>query len=159
MMWEEEPLLASDTFQAQIRSAAEADIYLGIFWSRIGSMLPDTLKRPDGSRYESGTAFELEQALAGHGASGHPEVLAYRKEGAPTMSLESREAVIEQLDQMKRLAEYLEHQFMEPDGSYRSAFHTFGSAEQFETAVTGHLRKLVERHTEGTDIPGALLSV
>ena len=159
MMWEEEPLLASDTFQAQIRSAAEADIYLGIFWSRIGSMLPDTLTRPDGSRYESGTAFELEQALAGHGASGHPEVLAYRKEGAPTMSLESREAVIEQLDQMKRLAEYLEHQFMEPDGSYRSAFHTFGSAEQFETAVTGHLRKLVERHIEGSDISGALLSV
>jgi hypothetical protein len=77
--------------------------------------------------------------------------LAYRKEGAPTMSLESPEAVIEQLDQMKRLAEYLEHQFMEADGSYRSAFHTFGSPEQFEAAVTTHLRKLVERHIERTD--------
>jgi CheY-like chemotaxis protein len=158
MMWEEEPLLASDTFQAQIRSAAEADIYLGIFWSRIGSMLPETLKRPDGSRYESGTAFELEQALVGHGDTGHPDVLVYRKDGAPTMSLESPEAVIEQLDQMKRLADYLEHQFMEADGSYRSAFHTFGSPEQFETAVTGHLRKLVERHIEDSDVSGALLT-
>ena len=151
MLWEEEPLLASDTFQAQIRSTAEAHVYVGIFWSRIGSMLPETMTRSDGSRYESGTVYELEEALAGHGTTGRPDVLVYRKEGAPTMSLELPEVVLEQLDQMKRLADYLEQQFMEADGSYRSAFHTFGSLDQFETAVAAHLRKLVERHIEAAD--------
>jgi hypothetical protein len=73
-------------------------------------------------------------------------VLVYRKQGAPTMSLESRDAVLELLDQMNRLAEYLEGQLMGDDGTHRSAFHTLGSLDQFEELVAAHVRKLVERH-------------
>src|SRR5210317_1714875 len=57
ILWEEEPLLASDTFQAQIHPPRETEIYIGILWSRIGSPLPDTIIRPDGTIYDSGTAF------------------------------------------------------------------------------------------------------
>ena len=97
ILWEEEPLLASETFQAQIHPPSETDIYLGILWSRIGSQLPETITRSDGSRYDSGTAFEFEDALTGFQATGRPDMLVYRKTGAPEMSLADREAVLERL--------------------------------------------------------------
>lgn len=148
ILWEEEPLLASETFQAQIHPPSETDIYLGILWSRIGSQLPETITRADGSRYDSGTAFEFEDALAGFQATGKPDMLVYRKTGAPEMSLADHEAVLERLDQMNSLQSYIDRHFRGEDGSYIAAFHTFDDAEQFETMLYTHLRKLVEKQVQ-----------
>ena len=63
MLWGQESLLASSTFQTQIDPPEEVDILLGILWPRIGSPLPKNLMRDDGTRYESGTAIEQESAL------------------------------------------------------------------------------------------------
>ena len=145
IMWEEEPLLASDTFQAQIHPPRETEIYLGILWSRIGSPLPDSIRREDGSVYESGTAFEFEDALAGHRANGKPEMLLYIKGGAPEVSLADREDVLARLREIERLDAYREKVLIGEDGSYVAAFHTFDQAEQFEKMVEMHLRKLVQK--------------
>ena len=145
VLWEEEPLLVSDTFQAQIHPPRETEIYLGIVWSRIGSPLPDTIRRPDGSLYESGSVFEFEDALEGMRAAGRPEMLLYRKTGAPEVSLADRATVIERLDQIDRLEAYLKGKLMGEDGSYAAAFHTFASTDQFETMIETHLRKLVQK--------------
>ncbi len=40
IFWEHEPLLATETFQTQIKSPAESDIVVCILWSRIGTRLP-----------------------------------------------------------------------------------------------------------------------
>ena len=61
VLWEQEPLLASGTFQTQIDAPEETEILLGVLWSWIGSPLPESILRPDGTRYDSGTAFEFEQ--------------------------------------------------------------------------------------------------
>jgi CheY-like chemotaxis protein len=148
ILWEEEPLLASDTFQAQIHPPSETDVYLGILWSRIGSPLPETITRPDGSRYDSGTAFEFEDALAGFQARGKPEMLIYRKLGAPMVSLDDRAGVLERLEQIDRLQRYIDRHFRGDDGSYVAAFHTFDEPEQFETMLYTHLRKLVLNQLE-----------
>lgn len=145
ILWEEEPLLASDTFQAQIHPPRETEVYIGILWSRIGSPLPETIKRPDGTIYDSGTAFEFEDALGGYLERGLPEMLLYRKSGAPTVSLEDTAAVLERIDQIDRLKAYVEKHLMGDDGSYASAFHMFDTPEQFETMIEMHVRKLVER--------------
>lgn len=145
ILWEEEPLLASDTFQAQIHPPHEAEIYIGILWSRIGSPLPDSIRRPDGSQYESGSVFEFEDALEGFHARGHPEMLLYRKGGAPEISLANKAQVLERLDQIDRLQKYVDSKLMAADGSYVAAFHVFEGAGQFETMVETHVRKLVER--------------
>jgi CheY-like chemotaxis protein len=144
ILWEEEPMLASETFQAQIHPPHETEIYVGILWSRIGSPLPDTILRPDGTRYESGTAFEFEDALDGFKRQGSPDMLLYRKQGAPTLSLEDRDVVLDRLDQIDRLARYLDRWLIGDDGSYVGAFHMFESEEQLETMLEMHLRKLVE---------------
>ncbi len=151
ILWEEEPLLASDTFQAQIHPPRHTDIYLGILWSRIGSPLPETIKRPDGTVYDSGTAFEFEDALHGFNINGHPEMLLYRKSGSPTVSLEDRSMVLDRLEQIDRLQSYVDRFLIGEDGSYAAAFHTFEEAAQFETMVEMHMRKLVERILSGGD--------
>ncbi|WP_165821396.1 response regulator [Falsiruegeria mediterranea] len=144
ILWEEEPMLASETFQAQIHPPHETEIYVGILWSRIGSPLPDTILRPDGTRYESGTAFEFEDALGGFKQQGSPEMLLYRKQGAPTLSLEDREVVLDRLDQIDKLSQYLDRWLIGDDGSYIGAFHMFQTEEQLDTMLEMHLRKLVE---------------
>ncbi len=145
ILWEEEPLLASDTFQAQIHPPRETDIYIGILWSRIGSPLPETILRPDGTRYDSGTAFEFEDALLGYQETGKPEMLLYRKTGAPTMSLADNPAVLERLEQIDRLRSYIERWLIAEDGSFIGAFHNFDDPEQFEVMAEIHLRKMVEK--------------
>lgn len=145
ILWEEEPLLASDTFQAQIHPPRETEIYLGILWSRIGSPLPETIRRPDGTLYESGTAFEFEDALAGHRETGRPEMLLYIKSGAPEVSLKDKAAVLDRLDQIDRLNAYREKVLIGDDGSYVAAFHTFEDTERFESMLETHLRKLVQK--------------
>ena len=118
VLWEQEPLLASGTFQTQIDPPEEVQILLGILWSRIGSPLPDTILRPDGTRYDSGTAFEFESALASHHQRGKPDILLYRKLGAPSVSLDNREEFMERLEQMDMLDAYIKKQLMAEDGSY-----------------------------------------
>jgi DNA-binding response OmpR family regulator len=150
ILWEEEPMLASETFQAQIHPPRETEIYVGILWSRIGSPLPDTILRPDGTRYESGTAFEFEDALSGFRQNGTPDMLLYRKQGAPTLSLEDRAAVLERLDQIDKLSNYLDRWLIGEDGSYAGAFHMFKTEDQLDTMLELHLRKLVEARLSDT---------
>ena len=146
IFWEEEPLLATETFQSQIISPRDTDIYVGIFWSRLGSILPDHIRRPDGSRYMSGSEFEFEDAFYGSKETGKPDILVYQKMGDPTIPLSDRASVMDRFDQKERLAGFVERWFKSEDGdSFIAAFHGFSSTEQFEEMLTGHLRKLVSK--------------
>jgi CheY-like chemotaxis protein len=146
IFWEEEPLLATETFQSQIISPRDTDIYVGIFWSRLGSILPDHIRRPDGSRYMSGSEFEFEDAFYGSKETGKPDILVYQKMGDPTIPLSDRASVMDRFDQKERLAGFVEQWFKSEDGdSFIAAFHGFASTEQFEEMLTGHLRKLVSK--------------
>src|SRR6516162_6502674 len=72
--WEDEPALATDTFQSQFPEASGMDIVVGILWARIGTPLPQDKTRPDGRRYESGTVYELETAAESYRARGAPDL-------------------------------------------------------------------------------------
>jgi hypothetical protein len=61
--WEHEPMLATRDFQENIPSPAEFDLVVCILWSRLGSRLHSRHQRDDGSRYQSGTEFEFEEAV------------------------------------------------------------------------------------------------
>jgi DNA-binding response OmpR family regulator len=146
IFWEEEPLLATETFQSQIISPRDTDIYVGIFWSRLGSILPDHIRRPDGTRYLSGSEFEFEDAMEGFRETGKPDIVIYQKMGDATVALTDREAVMERFDQKERLAGFVEQWFKSDDGeSFIAAFHTFEDTEKFEDLLIGHLRKLVTK--------------
>lgn len=146
VFWEHEPLLASGSFQAQIVRPSETDIVVCILWSRLGTRLPADFRREDGSRYDSGTEFEFEDAVAGHRARGHPDLLVYRKTAEPLVSLLDPDALMEKLHQRRALDAFVARWFHDADdGSLRAAFHPFDAPEQFEAAVERHLRALILR--------------
>ncbi len=93
IFWEHEPLLATQTFQAGIPSPAETDIVVCILWARIGTRLPPSIHRPDGSPYASGTEYEFETAAEEHRRRGQPDLLVYRKTAQPDpQAREARES-------------------------------------------------------------------
>jgi hypothetical protein len=79
VLWEHEPLVATSTFQHQIVKPSDTDVVIAILWSRLGTRLPKEFVRPDGSRFESGTEFEFEEAIEGFRKNGRPDLLVYRK--------------------------------------------------------------------------------
>ena len=57
--------------------------------------------------------------------------------------------VLDRLDQIDKLQNYIERWLIGEDGSYVGAFHMFGSEEKLETMIGMHLRKLVENKLMG----------
>jgi DNA-binding response OmpR family regulator len=145
VLWEEEPLVASETAQTQIVLPRETDIYVGIFWARFGTPLPESVTRPDGSRYGSGSEFEFEDALEGQKADGKPEMLVYRKTAEPTVAITSRESVLGCLEQHEQLLEFIGKWFTGSDGTIAGVYHAFETAEDFEELLEIHLRKVVRK--------------
>ncbi len=106
-------------------------------------MLPDHIRRPDGSRYGSGTEFEFEDALAGHEENKRPDILVYRKTAQTTVVLDDRATVLGRLDQKEKLEQFIRRWFSTEDGlSIARVYHAFESVEQFENIFERHLRKL-----------------
>ena len=149
VMWEDEPLLASETAQSQIINPHDTDFYVGIFWYRMGTMLPKEITRADGSRYGSGSEYEFEDAIEGCEKSGRPDILVYRKTCEPTISLTDRKYVLDSLDQKENLESFLRKWFTTKDGkSIARVYHAFDTIDQFEELIYSHLLKLVLKRLE-----------
>ncbi len=156
VFWEHEPLLATDTFQTQISKPSDADVMIAILWSRLGTRLPKDFTRKDGSRYESGTEFEFEDAVEGFRSTGKPQLLVYRKMAKASVQLDDEKALMDRIEQKRKLDHFIANWFHHTeDGSLKAAFHPFESPSDFEQALERHLRKIVvtarpdsERHQD-----------
>lgn len=146
VLWEHEPLLASSTFQDQIVRPSETDVVVSILWSRLGTRLPKGYTRADGSRYDSGTEYEFEDAIAGFRERGKPDLLVYRKTAPPSVRLDDEKELMERLLQKKKLDEFVSRWFHDKaEGTLIAAFHAFDSPSDFESLLEAHLHKLIER--------------
>jgi tetratricopeptide (TPR) repeat protein len=146
VFWEHEPLLATDTFQTQITRPSDADIMVAILWSRLGTRLPKDFTRKDGSRYESGTEFEFEDAVEGFREHGKPQLLVYRKTAKASVQLDDEKALMDRIEQKRKLDGFIANWFHHTeDGSLKAAFHPFESPSEFEHVLERHLRKMVMR--------------
>jgi tetratricopeptide (TPR) repeat protein len=155
IFWEHEPLLATDTFQKQIVRPSETDILVSILWSRLGTRLPAQFTRADGSRYDSGTEYEFEDAVAAYKREGHPDLLVYRKTADPVVSLKDKKALLEKLSQKEALDAFFSKWFQdEAEGTLIAAFHPFERSSDFEELLESHLKKLIERRLPEEE-PGA----
>ena len=157
IVWEHEPVRATATFQQQIPEPAKADILVCILWSRLGTRLPGEFRRDDGTVYDSGTAFELETALAAFQTKGHPDILVYRKTAAPLFDVSNREERLIRSEQWDQLSDYLKRWFFNSDGSFKAGFSQFSRLDEFEDLLEKHLRKLFEERLreENIQIGGA----
>jgi tetratricopeptide (TPR) repeat protein len=146
VLWEHEPLVATATFQAQIVKPSDTDVVISILWSRLGTKLPEQFRRADGSRYESGTEYEFEEAIEGFRSNGKPDLLVYRKTAPPSVRLDDERDLMERLSQKKRLDVFIEKWFHDKaEGTLVAAFHPFESPSDFEILLENHLRRLIDR--------------
>ena len=146
VFWEHEPLVATSTFQHQIVKPSATDVVVAILWSRLGTRLPEEFRRADGSRYESGTEFEFEEAMEGFRRNGKPHLLVYRKTAPPSVRLDDEKDLMERLAQKKKLDVFVDKWFHDKaEGTLVAAFHPFASPSDFEILVENHLRRLIER--------------
>ena len=146
IFWEQMPMRATDTFQAQIPLAGDSDICVFILWSWFGTPLPESFRRPDGTAYSSGTEFEFESALTSHQRHGSPDILVYRKTAELRATIQNREQVMERLAQRDAVQTFIERYFRGEGGSFKAAFREFGSPADFEEMLELHLRELIRAH-------------
>jgi tetratricopeptide (TPR) repeat protein len=144
ILWEHEPLRASDHFQAQIIPPSECDIVVCILWSRLGTRLPAQFQREDGSLYASGTEWEFEDALASFQKTGRPDLMVYKKTAEPQASMADEDALMARLQQKKALDAFIDKWFGSAKSTFRAAFHTFDTPDRFEATLDTHLRRLVQ---------------
>lgn len=146
VLWEHEPLLATSTFQQQIVKPSETDVMIAILWSRLGTKLPKDFTRPDGSRYQSGTEYEFEEAIEGFRKNGKPDLLVYRKTAPPSVRLDDEKELLERLAQKKKLDEFVDKWFHDKaEGTLKAAFHSFEAPSDFEEVLETHLHRLIDR--------------
>ena len=142
--WEHEPLRATQHFQEQIVSPADCDIVVCILWKRLGTRLPASFHRPDGSTYSSGTEWEFETAAQAYRTRGIPDLLTYRnaQPPKPSASLNDEAALEEERRQFKALDAFIKRWF-EEEGAFKAAFKTYLTTADFEKLLEEDLRKLI----------------
>lgn len=145
--WEHEPMRATASFSdpQNIPLTSEFDVVVCILWSRLGSMLSDQFRRPDGSRYPSGTVFELEVARESYLRRKAPDLLVYRRDSEIGISNTDTRSREEKLSQLESLEAFIQEWFFDRDDTFRSALNSFKSTTQFETLLEKHLRVLIEQ--------------
>jgi tetratricopeptide (TPR) repeat protein len=148
IFWEHEPLLATKSFQEQIVRPSETDIVITILWSRLGTRLPSSFSKEDGSHYESGTEYEFEDALRSYQKQGTPDLLIYRKTADPKVSLKDKDVLLEKIKQKESVDSFFNKWFHDKaEGTLIAAFHSFNDSADFEEILESHLDKLIKNRT------------
>jgi formylglycine-generating enzyme required for sulfatase activity len=147
VLWEREPLTASQHFQDQITPPRETDIVVVILWSRLGVPLPtDRFLGPLTGKPVTGTEWEFEDALKGNRERKLPDLLMYRKRTPLSGSFEDEAAVRQQLAQKRLVEEFIKSWFIDQDAqSFTAAYREFTDAAAFEEMLETHLRELLRK--------------
>jgi NB-ARC domain/WD domain, G-beta repeat/APAF-1 helical domain len=149
------PMLASltpqDAIDRGLPKPSECDFVVVILWGRLGTPLADTVRKPDGERYLSGTEWEYENAIS---AKPKPEILIYRRTERVLLDADDGE-YLSKLEQRKRVNEFFER-FRSADGSYTGGVNTYDTPHSFAARLKSDLRTLLAAKfgSEGTPVGG-----
>ena len=150
VLWEREPLRATGTFQKEIVRPSSCDVVVGILWNRLGTPLPSEFERVGGGRWNSGTEWELndavnefeKQAAVVGEKNARPHVLVYKRTSQRLVE-EYEEREIEARQQEEKMKLFEKEFFFNPDGSPKRARSTYETLEEFERVFENHLNDLV----------------
>jgi WD40 repeat protein len=167
VLWEREPLIATEHFQTMISPPSETDIVVTILWSKLGSFLPKEKfqGRITGKAPVTGTEWEFEDAVAGYRERGLPDLLLYRKNAPNRADIDDESELQEKVRQKNLLKAFFDYWVQDPEtGEFKAAFHPFDDAGEFEDKLDVHLRELIkqrllqtQRLSEGDASPGGNL--
>jgi len=144
------PLDARETPQSSVNRwsgrPAECDLTIVVLWSRLGTPLPPTMTRADGSRFASGTVWEVEDAIA----ADRP-VFVYRRTEKPRIDIDDAdfEAKRSQYDAVRRWFETLR----DANGA-RTGVNEYATPAQFQQMLRAHLEGFTGRRLAALASPG-----
>ncbi|WP_297421904.1 hypothetical protein [Clostridium sp.] len=142
ILWEFEPLRATAHFQEQIVYPSSTDIVICILWARLGTKLPKSFKKDDGSDYSSGTEWEFEDAVKANRTKGIPDILVYKKTIEPIVKEKNR--TFFSGEQKKALNSFLDKWFGNPENDFNVGLYSFEEIDEFEDDLEGQLRELIK---------------
>ncbi len=150
VLWEREPLVATEHFQTMITPPSETDIAVVILWSQLGTPLPpDEFKGAISHETVTGTEWEFEDAVAANRRTGRPDLLLYRKVVPVLASLEDDAALERQREQKRRVERFIKRWFVDDEsGTFKAASLTFQTPDEFEEMLETHLRALLRQHLD-----------
>ena len=156
VMWEREPLVATQHFAEAIPSPRDSDVVVVILWSRLGVPLPaEKFSGAVTKRPVTGTEWEFEEAYASYRERKLPDLLFYRKQERVLASLDDDAALQQQMQQKRLVDDFVRRWFVSQDGgSFTAASHSFMSAAEFEEQLETHLRELIRRRVEALHVKG-----
>lgn len=145
VLWEREPLKATQHFQADLKPH-ETDIVVVILWSRLGTPLPlDKYPGPMTGRQVTGTEWEFEDAFASYREKQRPDLLLYRKNADIVGSLKDDAVVEQKLQQRRALEDFMQRWFIDTsNNTLKLALHDFTDTTDFEQTLETHLRGLLD---------------
>jgi hypothetical protein len=134
------PMLANETPQVSVNNArprpSTCDIVIVILWARMGTSLPEKIRKPDGAPYLSGTEWEYLDAVSSAWEP-KPDVLVYRRTERPKVELDDDDYP-EKLAQYQRAKSFLAritggiNEYAAPD-------------DEFKRLLRQHLDELLHR--------------
>jgi hypothetical protein len=135
-------MLANETPQESVTRArtrpAECDITIVILWSRIGTPLPESIKKPNGERYLSGTEWEYVDAFE---SPSKPHVLVYWRTERAMFDADDPERD-EKIRQREKVKSFFA-QFRNSDGSLRGGVNEYATPADFKELLHKHLLDIV----------------
>lgn len=154
MLWEREPLIATEHFQTMIAPPAEADIMVVAIWSRLGVRLPsDKFTGRISGGPVTGTEWEFEEAVAAYRERGLPDILFYRKRAPVLASLEDDGELQRRREDKRAVDDFFRTWFIdETQNTFRAAAHDFNDAVTFEQILDVHLRGLLQKRIESGEV-------
>ena len=147
VLWEKEPLRATAHFNEELIRPSDCDLFVCVLWSRRGSPLPSQFNRKDGTRFDSGTEWELEEATdafeeraAKKDGKPKPDILVYRRMSERPGGSDPAQG--------KKLDAFCERFFFNKDKTIRRAFSPYETVDEFMALFEQHLEKLLLRHIQ-----------
>jgi hypothetical protein len=131
-------LTPQDAVNRGLPKPSDCDVVIVILWSRMGTPLPESWRKPDGAPYLSGTEWEYEDAL---NAASPPHILVYRRTTRVHIDPDDP-AADQQLEQRRRVTQFFQR-FQNPDGSLKGGYTTYDSPQEFRDLLRTHLRAYV----------------
>lgn len=141
-------LTPQEAIDRHLAKPSECDVVILILWSRFGTPLPDEYKRPDGTRYLSGTEWEYEDAAT---ADPKPHILIYHRQKTPDFGDPTDEENFNaKVEQFRRVNKFFER-FRAADGSLRGGFARYENPLDFRDRLRLDLRDFIERRLEDSE--------
>jgi hypothetical protein len=149
------PMLANETPQESVNNArprpSTCDIVIVILWARMGTPLPETIRKPDGERYLSGTEWEYLDAVNSTWEP-KPDVLVYRRTEEPMISIRDPKKK-EKEEQFERVEEFFAR-LRNTDGSPVGGINEYSAPDEFKALLRQHLEELFHRRLPAAPASG-----